>query len=97
MARYSKPDIFNTDQASQFTSEALTGVLSEHGIRISMDGKDCYRDNIFVERLWRSVKLECVYLKAFDDAAHLKRELKVWFEWYNAVRPHQGLNDITPG
>jgi len=96
LQRYGKPEIFNTDQGSQFTSEAFTNVLIKNGVRISMDGKGCYRDNIFVERLWRSVKYECVYLKAFDDAAHLRQELTTWFAWYNAERPHQGLNDKTP-
>jgi putative transposase len=61
-----------------------------------MDGKGCYRDNIFVERLWRSVKYECVYLKAFEDGAHLRRELRKYFTWYNRQRPHQGLDDATP-
>lgn len=96
LERYGKPDIFNTDQGSQFTSEAFTEALNKHDVRISMDGKGCYRDNIFVERLWRSVKYECVYLKAFDDATHLKQELTIWFEWYNTERPHQGLNGSTP-
>ena len=96
LERYGKPHIFNTDQGSQFTSEAFTEALNKHDVRISMDGKGCYRDNIFVERLWRSVKYECVYLKAFDDATHLKQELTIWFEWYNTERPHQSLNDSTP-
>ena len=94
--RYGAPDIFNSDQGSQFTSEAFTGVLRHHGVRISMDGKGCYRDNIFVERLWRSVKYECVYLKAFDNAAQLRQELKGYFQLYNSERPHQGLCDNTP-
>lgn len=96
LERYGKPDIFNTDQGSQFTSEAFTEALNKHDVRISMDGKGCYRDNIFVERLWRSVKYECVYLKAFDDATHLKQELTIWFEWYNTERHHQGPNGSTP-
>ena len=94
--RYGSPEIFNTDQGSQFTSDAFTGVLKEHGVKISMDGKGCYRDNIFVERLWRSVKYECVYLKAFNDAAELKQDLKSYFQLYNSERPHQGLDNKTP-
>lgn len=96
LARHGPPEIFNSDQGCQFTSQAFTGVLEAHGVQISMDGKGCYRDNIFVERLWRSVKHECVYLKAFKDGAHLKRELRDYFIWYNQERPHQGLDDATP-
>ncbi|MET4694387.1 putative transposase [Endozoicomonas sp. NE40] len=94
--RYGAPEIFNSDQGSQFTSDAFTGVLKKHNVRISMDGKGCYRDNIFVERLWRSVKYECVYLKAFDNGAQLKQELKSYFQLYNSERPHQSLDDNTP-
>ena len=90
------PEIFNSDQGSQFTSDAFTGVLKEHSVKISMDGKGCYRDNSFVERLWRSVKYECVYLKAFDNATQLKQELKRYFQLYNSERFHQGLDDNTP-
>ncbi len=80
------PEIFNSDQGSQFTSDAFTGVLKEHGVQISMGGKGCYRDNIFVEWLWRSVKYECVYLKAFDNAAQLKDELRKYFQLYNGFQ-----------
>jgi len=96
LARHGPPEIFNTDQGCQFTSEAFTDVLKAHKVRISMDGKGAYQDNIFVERLWRSVKYECVYLKAFSDGAHLRRELRNYFAWYNAERPHQELDDATP-
>lgn len=96
LTRHEPPEIFNTDQGCQFTSQAFTGVLEAHGVQISMDGRGCYQDNIFVERLWRSVKYECVYLKAFEDGAHLKRELRDYFAWYNRERPHQGLDDATP-
>ncbi len=96
LACYGKPEIFNTDQDCQFTSQAFTEVLDAHDVRISMDGKRCYQDNIFVERLWRSVKYECVYLKAFESGAHLRRDLKRYFAWYNTERPHQGLDDATP-
>ncbi|RCV92191.1 IS3 family transposase [Vreelandella rituensis] len=96
LAHHGPPEIFNTDQGCQFTSKAFTDVLDAHEIRISMDGKGSYQDNIFVERLWRSVKYECVYLKAFEDGAHLREELSCYFIWYNRDRPHQGLNDVTP-
>jgi putative transposase len=86
----------NTDQGAQFTSEAFTGALKEHGIRISMDGKGCYHDNIFVERLWRSVKHECVYLTAFEDGRHLKQALHRYFRHYNQTRYHQTLDYQTP-
>ncbi len=94
--RYGAPEIFNSDQGSQFTSDAFTGVLREQGVQISMDGKGCYWDNIFVEQLWRSVKYECVYLKAFDNASQLKEELRKYFQLYNLEGPHQGLGDNTP-
>lgn len=94
--RYGAPEIFNTDQGVQFTSDAFTGCLKHHGIRISMDGKGCYHDNIFVERLWRTVKYECVYIQTFDDGRALMQTLKTYFNWYNNERPHQSLNDQTP-
>lgn len=96
LERYGAPEIFNSDQGSQFTSDAFTGILKEHSVKISMDGKGCYRDNIFVERLWRSVKYECVYLKAFENGVQLKQELKSYFQLYNSERFHQGLDDNTP-
>jgi len=89
-------DIFNTDQGSQFTSKRFTGLLESNGIRISMDGKGRALDNIFVERLWRSVKYECVYLREWDSVAELRRELKNYFQFYNYQRPHQSLDGITP-
>lgn len=94
--RYGTPEIFNTDQGCQFTSEAFTGVLKAHDIRISMDGKGRWMDNVFVERLWRSVKYEEVYLKAYDSVADAKRSLAVYFERYNTKRRHQALGDVTP-
>ena len=90
------PEIFNTDQGVQFTSDAFTDVLKSHDVRISMDGKACYQDNIFVERLWRNVKYECVYLKAFSDGKELRQALTRYFHWYNQHRPHQGLAYQTP-
>ncbi len=96
LTHHGSPEIFNTDQGCQFTSKAFTEVLAAHDVRISMDGKGCYQDNIFVERLWRSVKYECVYLKAFENGVHLREDLKRYFTWYNMNRPHQGLDDATP-
>ncbi len=91
-----KPEIFNTDQGSQFTGEAFTGLLKQHGVRISMDGKGRYRDNIFVERLWRTVKYEEVYLKAYSTGRETKAGLDAYFRFYNAQRPHQALGYRTP-
>ena len=91
-----KPEIFNTDQGSQFTSDAFTGILKEYGIRISMDGKGSYNDNLFIERLWRSVKYEEVYLKAYDDARDARINLGNYFRFYNNQRPHQALDYRTP-
>ena len=90
------PEIFNTDQGSQFTSEEFTGVLKEHNIQISMDGKRRWVDNVFVERLWRSVKYEEVYLKAYDDIKSAKKSLRQYFEFYNCERRHQSLDRQTP-
>ena len=94
--RYGAPRIVNTDQGVQFTSTAFTDVLKAHNIRISMDGKGSYRDNIFIERLWRTVKYECVYLHAFDDGSDARRKLTDYFHWYNRQRPHQALDYLTP-
>lgn len=90
------PEIFNTDQGSQFTSEDFTGVLKREGIRISMDGKGRWLDIVFVERLWRSVKYEEVYLRAYDDIAAARQSLDRYFEFYNSERPHQALDRRTP-
>ena len=84
---YGTPEIFNTDQGSQFTSEVFTGLLKQHGIRISMDGKGAWRDNVFVERLWKSVKYEEVYLKAYNTVTEARTSLGQYFEFYNR-RPH---------
>ncbi len=90
-----RPDIFNTDQGAQFTSEAFTGLLQEYGVRISMDGKGSYNDNLFVERLWRSVKYEEVYLKAYQDGREARIGLGNYFRFYNTERPHQALGYRT--
>ena len=90
------PDIFNTDQGCQFTSQDFTKVLLEKGIRISMDSKGRALDNVFVERLWRSVKYEDIYLKDYEGSRELKTGLKSYFEFYNTTRPHQSLGYQTP-
>ena len=91
-----RPDIFNTDQGAQFTSEAYTGLLEQHGVRISMDGKGSYNDNLFIERLWRTVKYEEVYLKAYQDGRVAQAGLRNYFHFYNTERPHQALGYRTP-
>jgi putative transposase len=96
LARYGKPDIFNTDQGSQFTGQAFTGVLASHGIAISMDGKGAWRDNVFVERLWRSVKYEEVYLRAYNTVGEARASLGRYLDFYNGRRPHSSLDGITP-
>jgi putative transposase len=92
-----RPEIFNTDQGSQFTSDAFTGMLLEAGVRISMDGKGRYNDNIFVERLWRSIKYEEVYLKAYQNGTEARAGVGAYLEFYNQERPHQALGYQTPG
>jgi putative transposase len=96
LARFGKPGIFNTDQGSQFTSEAFTRVLLDHRIEISMDGRGRCHDNIFVERLWWTVKHEWVYLRPAADGLEQKRSLAEFFDWYNRRRPHQALGWQTP-
>jgi putative transposase len=96
LSRHGKPDIFNTDQGSQFTGAAFTGVLIKNGITISMDGKGAWRDNVFVERLWRSVKYEEVYLRAYDTASEARASIGRYLEFYNRRRPHSSLDGMTP-
>ena len=96
MERYGVPEIFNTDQGSQFTSAEWTNALSKKGIRISMDGKGQWIDNVFIERLWRSLKYECVYLNAFDSVRDAADGIGVWMHYYNVERPHSSLADRTP-
>ena len=91
-----RPEVFNTDQGSQFTSLEFTQVLQEQGVKISMDGKGRYQDNIFVERLWRTVKYEEVYLKAYANVLEAQRGLEDYFRFYNGLRPHQALDYRTP-
>lgn len=94
--RYGKPEIFNTDQGSQFSSNDFTGKLKEHGIRISMDGKGRAIDNVFIERIWRSLKYEEVYLKEYKDLKECRESIDSYFRFYNEIRPHQSLNYRTP-
>ncbi|MBZ0158249.1 MAG: integrase core domain-containing protein [Alphaproteobacteria bacterium] len=94
--RFGAPYIFNTDQGSQFTSDAFTSMLLSQGIRISMDGKGRWKDNVFVERLWRSLKYEEVYLKAYGSLNEARREIGPYFEFYNHRRRHQSLDRRTP-
>jgi putative transposase len=96
LARHGKPEIFNTDQGSQFTSEAFTGVLTKNGVAISMDGKGSWRDNVFVERLWKSVKYEEVYLKAYEGVGDARASIGRYLEFYNTKRPHSSLDRRTP-
>jgi putative transposase len=93
---YGRPDIFNTDQGSQFTSADFTGLLQAHGIRISMDGKGCWRDNVFVERLWRTIKYEHVYLHAYTSMDSANAHLNEYLKFYNSIRPHRSLDGRTP-
>ena len=96
LARYGKPEIFNTDQGSQFTSLDFTGVLKDAGVAISMDGRGRYMDNIFIERLWRSLKYEAVYLHELTDGFKAEQVIRDWIEFYNTERPHSALGDRTP-
>lgn len=94
--RYGKPDIFNTDQGCQFTSLEFTGLLKDQGIQISMDGKGCWRDNVFVERLWKSLKYEEVYLHAYETVSAAQQGLERYVTFYNQTRPHRALDGHTP-
>ena len=96
LARFGKPEIFNTDQGSQFTSQAFTSMLRDAEVRISMDGRGRWMDNVFIERLWRSLKYECVYLHAFETGSELRAGLGRWITYYNTQRPHSGLAGRTP-
>ena len=96
LAKHGRPTIFNTDQGSQFTSAAFTGLLLENTIAISMDGKGAWRDNVFVERVWRSVKYEEVYLRAYDSVAEARAWIGKYLDFYNRKRPHSSLDARTP-
>lgn len=97
LVRHGAPEIFNTDQGSQFTSKDWTQTLLDAGVKISMDGKGRWVDNVFVERLWRSLKHECVYLNAFDSVREAITGIGIWMDYYNQERPHSSLGDLTPG
>jgi putative transposase len=96
LACFGKPEIFNTDQGSQFTSAAFTGTLATSGIRISMDGRGRWMDNVFIERLWRSLKYEDIYLKGYADGREARAGIGAWIAFYNGRRPHQALANRTP-
>ncbi len=96
LSLYGAPQIFNNDQGSQFTSDEFTNILKKHDIKISMDGQGRWMDNVFIERLWKSVKYEDVYLKAYNSITEVRKGLTAWFDRYNRQRRHQGLDDRTP-
>ncbi len=96
IVRYGAPEVFNTDQGAQFTSEAFTGALKAHGVRISMDGKGRWLDNVYVERLWRSLKQEEVYRRAYDTVVEARKGIADYLRYFNEERPHQGLDNRTP-
>ena len=95
-ARFGKPEIVNTDQGSQFTAEDFTKPVLDAGCKLSMDGKGAWRDNVFVERLWRSAKYERIYLKAYDSVRDARADIADYMEWFNTDRPHASLGRITP-
>lgn len=94
--KYGAPEVFNTDQGCQFTSEAFTSVLKTWNVKISMDGKGRFKDNIFIERLWRTLKYEKIYLRSYETGTELAKDLKDWFTWYNEKRSHSSLDNLTP-
>lgn len=96
IGRYGTPEIFNTDQGCQFTSAAFTGLLKRHNINISMDGRRRVQDNIFIERLWWTLKYHYIYLRSFDNGSELRSGLRQWFVFYNKERSHQALDNMTP-
>jgi putative transposase len=96
LSRHGRPDIFNTDQGSQFTSKEFTGALKKHGIKISMDGRGRCQDNIFIERLWWTIKYQYLYLRSFENGSALRRGLSGWISRYNHDRGHSSLDDKTP-
>ena len=93
---YGRPEIFNTDQGSQFSSREFTGILETSGVRVSMDGKGRWSDNVLIERLWRSLKYECVYMHAFTCGSEARREIGSWLDHYNTNRPHLSFGGLTP-
>ena len=97
ITQYGRPEIFNTDQGCQFTSQEFTGFLKDHDIRISMDGAGRWRDNVFIERLWRSLKYEEVYLHAYDTVHEAQQGMARYLTFYNQVRPHRALEGVRQG
>jgi putative transposase len=95
-ARFGVPAIVNTDQGSQFTAEEFTQAVIGRGCKLSMDGRGAWRDNVFIERLWRSVKYECVYLKAYDGVSTARADIGQYLDWFNTARAHSRLNGATP-
>ena len=93
---FGKPEIINTDQGSQFTAQEFVDAVLDHGVKLSMDGRGAWRDNVFVERLWRSVKYERVYLRAYDSVSAARKDIAEYIAWYNDERPHSSLGDQTP-
>ncbi len=96
LSRYGKPEIFNTDQGSQFTSLAFTSILKDNDIRISMDGRGCWRDNVVIERLWKTIKYEEVYLRAYDSISEARKRLAKYVDFYNRRRPHSAIGRVPP-
>jgi putative transposase len=96
LARYSPPEIVNTDQGSQFTAQDFVDAVKGSGAKLSMDGRGAWRDNVFVERVWRSIKYECVYLKAYDSVSEARHDIARYIDWYNSERCHSSLDDKTP-
>ncbi len=96
LACHGRPEIFNTDQGSQFTSPRFTEVLTDAGVRVSMDGRGRWMDNVFIERLWRSLKYECIYLHAFETGSEARAGIGKWITYYNTARPHSALGGRTP-
>jgi putative transposase len=96
LQKYGKPGIFNTDQGVQFTSSNWIEMLTNNDIEVSMDGKGRWVDNVFIERLWRSLKYECIFVKAIETGKMLKNEVKIWFDFYNLERPHSTFGGQTP-
>ncbi len=96
IGQYGRPEVFNTDQGCQFTSLEFTGLLKDHGIQIGIDGRGCWRDNVFAERLWRSLKYEDVYLRAYETVGNAQQGLARYLQLYNHLRPHRALDGRTP-
>lgn len=96
LAQYGTPEVVNTDQGSQFTAEEFTRVVLAAGCKLSMNGRGAWRDNVFVERLWRSVKYERVYLKAYDSVSSARADIAEYLHWYNTQRPHSKVDRLTP-